>query len=240
MTQHLARCLFVLWLAGAAGCMDSCGCGAGEGVEAPSAARRAPVPPPESSGASPSPSVADAGAPAAALRGYVPLPEGQLKERVEALSKAVAWERKLGKPVAQAVLAKVLSDRVGAYAAKAAVSIDSREAGDVNIVIATREYTGPSGSLYLKISDTASAVPLRTGFRDMLLVEADEGGGFQRAEILDGALGLVAFHPRERVSRAMTLVRQRFLVESIARDTDDAAAAKDALTALRLEALRAP
>jgi hypothetical protein len=81
-------------------------------------------------------------------------------------------------------------------------------------------------------------VPLRVGFRDQLLVVADEAGGNQRVEIIDGSLGLVAYHPQERVSRAALLVRERFLVELIARDTDDPDAAKQALAALRVDTLK--
>jgi hypothetical protein len=136
------------------------------------------------------------------------------------------------------VLQAGLPESVVGFSASGDARTGARESSEGRAHVATREYVAKDKSaLRIKITDTAEIASLRESLREQLTVMGQGSSGNQTGALIAGHPGVVAYDKPRRLSRAVMLVRGRFLVEAMVRDTDHSAAAREALEKLPVTAL---
>lgn len=229
----------IVWLLLPA-CADSCACGEQQAGTEPASAVQ-PPPPLDAGGPSPGASSASSGArepevlpeQLEALRTRLePMPETKERKRLEKAAAAIDGERDLGDPIAAPKLAEALPKKVGAYVADEAVHSGTTPAMAGTATVAARSYRAGESVMNAKITDTADAPDLRRALAEQLTLLGNAPSGHQRGYLEGDVAGVLAYHEAARASRAMALVRGRFLVEVMVDKTESRDIAWSAIKAL--------
>lgn len=194
-------------------CAESCGCG--------DAAKSKHVGPAKGSAGASGASAEGAGLspgpdPYKHMRNELkPMPEGDIKEDLEAAAKKIDVKSDLGTPIEAKLFAKALPDEIDDYRAMGATSTGVTPAQLGQATVATRRYKQGNAVMNVKITDTADAPQLRAEFVPQLTAIGNAPTGEQTGVIEDDVAGIRAYHAKVNASRALALISGRFLVEVV-------------------------